>query len=342
MGKEKIAIIDLDYPKYSVASVGEERYVEVTHEQSGRTREFKTKTEFYGHNTQGGWLADLNKKRQERGFEPFDPEGFTIVQKQRVSEPLANVLHSAKNLVESALKATGATSYEAYLGKGTSFRHGIAKMQEYKGKRKDELKPLQLDEVTNYLQKKFRGEVVTHLEADDKIVMRCKELLDQGKDAFIIGEDKDYRGAPVKFYDANRPQEGIIDCRCFGELWLDDNLKSKPVLGKGRLFKYFQICFEDSVDCYKANKQSKVKWGKMSAYKALKDCKDDKEAWQVLVDVYKKLYPEPVTFESWDGNTYTYSWLDCLQEITTCADMLESEGNYLDVKETLDRLDVEY
>ena len=71
-----------------------------------------------------------------------------------------------------------------------------------------------------------------------------------------------------------------------------------------------------------------------------KDCKDDKEAWQVLVYVYKKLYPEPITFESWDGNTYTYSWLDCLQEITHMAHMMRFKDDFLLVKEILDKLGI--
>lgn len=334
---EKIAIIDLDAPKYSVASIGEERYITVTHNPTGRVKEFKNITQFYGKNTKGGWLKDKNLEREERGLEPFPVEDFTIVHGQRVSEPLENILYSAKRMVEAPLKQTGTDSYEAYIGKGDPFRVELSKMMKYKGGREDLLKPLLLDDVAEYLKKKFNGVVIQDLEVDDYAVIRCVELLEQGKDAFIVGSDKDYMGCPVKFFNINKPEEGIRDCRGFGELWLDESGSQKKVRGYGRLFKYFQIGSGDVTDSYKANSQSKIKWADMGSYKVLKDCKTDKEAWQVLVNIYKKLYPEPVTFTTWKDEEVTMDFLDCLQEITDMAHLREYKDDRIIVKEELDK-----
>lgn len=334
------AIIDLDFVLHAAACVGEERYVEVTHTSTGRVKEFSNKTEFHGRNKQGGWLSELNKKRVEDDKEVFPVEAFEVTHKQRVTEPLANVLHSAKSMVETALRSSGATSYEAYVGvkAGTCFRVGLSNMLEYKGNRKDLLSPLLKEDVRQYLLKKFDATEVDTLEVDDSVVIRCKELLDKGEDAFVLAIDKDAMGCPIKVYNPNRPEEGVVDCRGFGELRLDNN----KVRGKGRLFKYWQVSVGDTTDNYKANALSKVKWGDKSAYKSLVECKSDKESWEVLVETYKTLYPTPVTFTSWKGETITMDWLDCLSEIYLMAHMKESYTDSSDVKDILDKLGVVY
>lgn len=325
---EKIALIDLDFVKYSIASVGEERYVDVIHKSTKKKREFSTKTEFYGRNTQGGWLSELNEKRSNKGLSTYDPDEFEIIQKQRVTEPLEFILYSAKTMIESVLKKSEATSYEYFIGKGNSFRTNISTLLEYKGNRKDLLKPLLLDDVNDYLTDKFDANIVTNLEADDALVIRCIELLEQGKDAFIIGVDKDYKGCPVKFFNANNPEEGVRDCRGFGELWIDESKKNKKVDGYGRLFKYFQICSQDLSDNYKANAHSDVRWGEMSAHKALKDCESDQGAYGVMVDIFNKLYPESKKIKTWSGDEIEIDALYCLDECFRMAHLLEKPDEY--------------
>lgn len=321
--KQRIAIIDLDFVLHAASCVGEERYIEVVYRPTGTKKEFSNKTEFYGRNTQGGWLKELNKAREEKNEKPFPPEEFSIVQKQRLKDPLENILHSAKLMVETALKASKANCYEAYIGaKGArNFRVEEAKMLKYKGHREDMLVPLMKEQVREYLIKKFNAIEVDDIEVDDYVVIRCSELLCKGKEAFVIAVDKDAMGCPVQVYNPNRPEEGVVDCRGFGNLCLD----GKKVRGKGRLFKYWQIAVGDPTDNYKANARSSKKWADMGGYKALKGCTNDKEAVEVLEQVYKDLYPEPVSFDSWDGNKYTFDWKDCLNEIFIMAHMKEYE-----------------
>jgi len=138
-----VAVIDLDYIKYTAAAVGETRTVLVTHTPTGREHSFDNKTAFYGRDKakSKGWLGDLNKSREEEGKSLFPLSEFTIEDVQ-TPEPLENVLHTVKLMVQKDLEALGASSYKAYLGEGDSFRVERSTAIEYKGNRKNLLKPL--------------------------------------------------------------------------------------------------------------------------------------------------------------------------------------------------------
>lgn len=323
------AIIDLDFVKYAIASVGEDRTINVTHVPTGKQKEFKTRTEFYGHHAKkaGGWLGEVNKGRIEKGLPPFAVNEFTIEDKQTVSEPIENILHSAKLMVDSALSESKATSFVAYSGKGDSFRVELSTLLKYKGNRDQFKKPLQLEEVTNYLNRKYNAKIITNIEVDDQCVIDTYN----DPDSFILGIDKDYYGAGTRFFNANRPEEGVVDCSGFGSLRED----GKKIRGTGRMFKYFQILSQDDSDHYAANCMSDKKWADKSAYKALKDCQNDREAFVALKESFQLLYPEPKIVTGWRGDEIEIDWLYVLQECWNMAHMLRWENDRVDVKSVL-------
>ena len=237
------SIIDLDYVKYASASVGEKRSIIVTHKSSGREKEFNTRTEFYGRDKAktGGWLGELNSKRDS----PFAVDEFEVID-QQIEEQIDHVLQFAKTQVEGDLKRLGTNKYKAFLGKGDSFRVELSTLKKYKDNRKDMLRPLHMDAVTEYLERKFKAEIVTGIEADDRCVIEAYK----DPNAVIQGLDKDYYSSPVKFFNVNRPDEGIQDCNQFGSLWLDDK---GDVRGIGRMHLYWQMASNDTSDNYAAN-----------------------------------------------------------------------------------------
>ena len=336
-GENGTAIIDLDFVKYAIASVGDQRTIEVTHLPSGKKKSFNTRTEFYGHHSKkaGGWLGDANKSRIEQGKKSFGLDEFSIEDKQDISEPIENILHSAKMMVDTSLEKSGASGYKAFSGKGSSFRLELSTLLEYKGNRNSMVKPLQLDEVTEYLNHRYNAEVITHYEVDDIVTMETYK----DKNAFILGVDKDYYGAGTRFFNVNKPEEGIIDCSGFGKLWEDDK---KKIRGYGRLFKYFQVLSQDTSDNYAANCFSEKKWADKSAYKALKDCKDDTEAFIALRDSFQLLYPEPKIVTGWRGDEIEIDWLYVMQECFNMAHMLRFKDDFINVKITMLKLGVDY
>lgn len=362
-GSDIVAILDADWCTFSCASVGDEQYIEVLHVKSGKKMEFKNKTAFKGVGKKiGGWLGDINAEREEDGKTPFtldmfeitpknrrkveyksekDKEGNTILDKK--GDPILkaispeqskiNIFHSAKSVINTALKSVGAGSYEAYIGKSGRMREEISTLMKYKGNRENTLTPLLMSEVVDYVTDAFDATLVENIEADDAVVMRAYG----DPNAVIVGEDKDYYGQPVKFFNVNRPDEGIIDGDCFGELRVEEKIrvnkktgketKDRSVKGYGRLFLYWQILNGDSTDNYKANCFSNTKFGGISAYEALADCKDDKEALEKVIEVFKMLYPEPKIVTGWRGNEFLIDWLYVAREQFMMAAMLRFEGD---------------
>jgi hypothetical protein len=319
------AILDLDWCKYTAASAGEKRTIVAIHNVSGNEYAFNTRTELWGRkkSKDEGWIGEQNKKLDT----PLLHSDFTITDVQ-TPEPIENVLHTAKSMVEGALSNLGTTRYKGFVGQGRSFRVDRSTLLEYKGNRTGATKPLYLDDVSEYLIKKFDAEIVTGIENDDRVVM---EAYKQPSNV-ILGCDKDFYGCPVKFFNVNRVAEGVISCDNFGSLWRDDNGK---VRGKGRMFLYFQMCANDKSDNYAANCFSETKWADVSAFDALVESSSDKEAWLNVENVFKRLYPEPKEVVGWRGDKLKIDWRYVMDECFDMARMLRFEGDKVVASEVL-------
>jgi hypothetical protein len=342
---DKVAVIDGDYIKFAAASAGEKRTIIVHHEDWEEPKEFSNRTEFWGQGKAiGGWLEEHNVGRELQGLEPYTKEDFTIEDTQ-TAEDLPNVLHTAKMMLVSALSGLGVVKYELYIGEGESWRVGRSKLKKYKGQRTELIKPIHLKAVAEYMEERLGAVVINQpygdgvLEVDDYVIMRSVELAKQKVDSIVAAIDKDAFSQPVKVYNPNKPELGVIDCRQLGRLRLDSK---GDVRGFGRKHLYWQCLSNDTADNYAANAQSKIRWGAKTAYKALVDCETDKECFEALVAGFKKLYPSPITFECWTGEEVTMTWLDCLQELFDMARMLRFEGDEVKVKDVLDKMGVEY
>lgn len=328
------AVIDADYIAYAVASAGEKRTVVVTHKPSGRQTEVKTRTEWHGdwRKKDGGILAEINAKRDS----PFSPDEFEFHDVQ-TPEPIENVLHSAKTMLHGSYKQAGADKYIGFIGGPTNFRDEVATILKYKGDREKIIKPLYLTDVREYLVRRHKLIMADGIECDDICVMEAHGR----RDRFVISPDKDTGGNNLLWYNPNKPEQGIVDCMKLGNLFLDNK---KQVRGFGRIFFYYQCASSDRADCYAANSASDVKWGDMSAYKALVDCTTDKEALTALRDVYQKLYPEPKVITGWRGDEIEIDWKYVLNENWQLARMLRSEEelkNRILATDVMDKMGIE-
>lgn len=329
---KRVAHFDLDLVKYAVASVGEKREVRVIHKKSGRTKIVNTRTEWYGHHLKkdGGELAKINEGRTS----PFSWDEFEYEDIQTQKEPIANILHSAKMLVEKAVKDSGADDVCFYIGKGESFRVGHSTILEYKGNRKDALRPILIDDVVEYLTRKYKPRVVEGYEVDDMVVMES-----YGKDNhFIIGEDKDYYGTGSNFFNLNKAEEGIVNTKGLGRLWLDEKGK---VRGVGMMFKLLQACSNDTSDNYAANCASSTRWGEKSAYNRLVKATTPKEAFQIASEIFKHLYPEPKVITGWRGDEFEVDWLYAFQECIDMCHLHRWQDDFINLREVFERLKLE-
>lgn len=317
---------DLDFVKYAVASKGEKRSIKAYHPISGDEFSCATRTELWGHylKKNKGLLAEFNLKN---GTE-YRAEDLVVIDIQE-PEPFSLVSNAVDGMFSKVMYQLKTKNYSAYIGEGKSFRVERSTILEYKGQRKDTLKPLHLEEVSNHLIKKYSPEVVTYYEADDRVVMDAY----RNKDKCVIGVDKDYFGCDVLFFNANQVDKGIQDCSGLGSLYL--NAKGE-VKGIGRMFFYHQILSGDSSDNYKANSANpEFEWGDKSSYKLLKDCKTDKEALEAIKQGYQLIYPEPRIISGWKGDEIEVDWLYCAEENFQMARMLRWENDVVSLKDVM-------
>lgn len=225
-----ISVWDYDYIKYTVGAACEKRSISVTHNTTGNTKSFKTRTDFWGHHLkkEGGWLGEQNVGKEA----PWTESDFTIIDVQE-PEPISFALSTVKNYISKINDKIGANSYYGYIGKGDSWRVERSTILKYKGNRADTLKPLLLDEIEEYILNHHAGEVVRGLEADDQCVMDCTA----NQDLCLIGVDKDYQGTILKLFNPDK-MEQPIKIKGLGSLYLDAKGK---VRGEGRKFFYFQV-----------------------------------------------------------------------------------------------------
>lgn len=325
------AVFDLDYLKYSVASVGEKRSIKAYHKITGDVFECKTRTELWGHylKKDKGLLAEFNTKNGTQ----YKAEDLEVIDIQ-IPEPIQNVKHSANEMFKKVMWQLGTSNYSAYIGKGKSFRVERSTIVEYKGQRQASLKPLCLDEISDYLIWKYKPEVVEYLESDDRVVMDAY----RNKEKCVVGVDKDYFGCDVQFFNVNQVEKGIQQCSGFGGLSL--NTKGE-VKGIGRMFFYHQVLSGDSSDNYKANSANpEYEWGDKSSYKLLKGCKTDKEALEAIKQGYQLIYPEPRKIVGWRGDEIEVDWLYCAEENFQMARMLRWENDVVSLREVMAKFGV--
>ncbi len=354
---------DYDPLLYGAASIGEQRSVKVVHRTSGRELEFKTRTDFYGHwkKKAGGYLAKINEGRKT----PWLPEDFDYFDVQE-PEPIEFCVKSLKNMILAATEYVGTKVYYGYSGKGKVFREDVSTVVKYKGNRDKALRPIHLDGLKNYLVRHHNCEIVEKIEADDMCSITSYEAYKKWEktksddDKLILcAVDKDYDQGAAHILHPNTLGEIRSHDGGFGWLKVDESGKEKKVVGRGRMWLYFQVMNGDDADNYFANSAApEIKWGQMSAYKVLKDAKNDKEAFEALMKGYKTLYPAPKKIIGWRGYEDQFEktvllpnhkdfeievdWLYMLQENFSLAFMLRRLDDKIDVKQTMTKLGVDY
>lgn len=329
--KDPTLVYDFDYIIYAAGFAGEKRTIEVEHPEYDEVLKFANRTEMWGRGKKiGGWLETENRERESKGKEPLVKEDFLITDVQS-AEPIANVLHTVKMMVEAPAELLGAKEIVGFLGgkEVPLWRWERSTLLEYKGNRKDVLSPIYKQEIINYLKRKYGAiEVNNGHEADDMVVMKAYKSPDT---SIVVGCDKDILGNSVKSYNPNKPNEGIVDGSCFGEIHWDN--KKSEARGWGRKFFYWQWSHGDDVDNYKSNCFSDTKWGKKSAFDTLKDCATDVECFEAVRDVYKLMYPEPKEVIGWRGEPIFIDWLYVANEIWDMARMKRWEGDNVTAEE---------
>ena len=310
---ERVLIVDADLIAYQYAAANEKRTILAKHLKSGREKIFKTRTE-------------LKTLLKEKNME-FKPEDYEIEDVQTAAS-IRFALRNIKGVIQRLTEHTWADRVELYLGTGKVFRHSLALPTPYKDNRDDLIKPLQLADVRRYLQVKHKAQLVKGIETDDMITIRAYEELAKGNYPIIASADKDAQqsqGVEVLNFGQEEWQGKVIPD--VGSLWkvVIGKGPATDIKGDGLKFLAFQTLAGDKADTYFGYKLSNAKYGPAKAFKALEAAKTEQEVLQILIDEFKRLYPQPFEYTDCHGVLHSdVDWFDMLQLYWSCAYMKRS------------------
>lgn len=307
-----IVIYDGDTLSYRASAAIEARTVEATHIPTGKVKVFNTRTEL---------KKSLLAKQKE-----YNPELFSFKDIQ-TPEPKVNAFSIMKNQIERINSDLFADEYLICLSGKKNFRDSLALPSKYKGNRSGTIRPIYLKECKEFLYKNHPSLLAVERESDDDIIIKGYEYLDKGYTVILAGQDKDahaYSG--LTLYDYTQACPELILIPKFGYL---ENT-GKKITGKGFLWCCFQILNGDKTDNFKPCELANVTFGDISAYNLLKDCKDEKEALEVIVNKYKEWYPSDFQYTAWNGEIIQANYKTILDLYFKCARMKTTEDDALD------------
>lgn len=316
-----LCVIDGDLIGFKASAACEKRFIKAVHKASGRDKEFDHRTAFRA------WLREQDK---------WEESDFDIID-DRTVDPIENCLHTVKVMIENIHKATGCSEFKVVVQGEGNFRDNILLPTKYKSNREDAIRPLHLKEVQGYLLRKFKAETANGVESDDILAQYAYEGFKSKKRIVQCSVDKDAKQCSGWLYDWDKMSEPKF-ISGLGDLFL--NSKGK-VDGYGRKWLYHQATIGDPSDCYKPTELAKVKYGEKTSFKDFAELTTDKECWQKIVDLYKSWYPEPVSYVAWNGQQLTADYLDIMQMYFDCAHMRRWEGDELNVRTVIEKMEIE-
>lgn len=323
--------IDYDQIGFQAASALEKRAIEAVHLASGRRKQFKHKTEFWGAGKAvGGWLLTQNNERLEKGLKVFEKEDFEIVPIQIPAENIAHTFQAAKSKLEGIVKHLKLTKYSGVIGVGKTFRHALDLPKEYKSSRAD-TKPIQLSETKDYLVEHHNGDVVVDIEADDAMEIKAfagyNDYLITGKTSCIIASmDKDSLHTPGFLFNFYREPGSTVYKEPFvifiddsiGAIWINEKTNAKgkvtkEVKGWGSFWLAYQMLMGDDTDTVRPYQDFDIKFGDLSCYALIHECSTQYELFSVVKQQFHKWFPEGVKFTSFTGEEIsitTDEWIE--------------------------------
>lgn len=333
-----IVVVDMDEQVFRTAAACEERLVEVTNTQSAMSGQFKNITTF---------------KKFMEGVD-FDTELFehkTIQKPEKIGWAISTLKRRLDNICK--ICKCHPDNLELYIDGEGNFRTGLPLAVEYKGNRKDTIKPVLLPELKQYAIDRLGAEVVTGFETDDRVVIRVTEGVKEGKKVIGSSADKDSLQAEGWWLNYEKWDEPKY-VKGFGQLYLDTSIKVPDVKGDGWKFLYYQILSADNADNYcsrdvftkviidgEVSNRKKPRWGSKTAKIALDKCTNHKQCLELIVKKYKEWYgEEEFEYEDWQGNIRKATWLDVLDMQFQLAYMKRSDDDKTCIKKILKKVKI--
>ena len=207
-------------------------------------------------------LLDGDILRYELGFAA--ETGWAAITDGRENVPPFRYVEKILNMRITNIQAMCNTNVKPriFLTEGRTFREDLAKTKVYKGTRVPN-KPWHYDNLTVYMRDVLGAEIVTEIEADDRIAI---EHVQGDGTTIICSRDKDLRQVPGWFYSwelGRQPSFGPVYISNPGTIELSED--RKKIVATGLASFYGQILTGDRAD----NIPGLDKCGPVAAYAAV-------------------------------------------------------------------------
>ena len=312
---DRLVVVDADTLLYSTAAASEQRSIEVLHKPSGICKSFANRTEF-------------KKLMKEKGKEITDD--YELTEKQE-PEPVEHCLYSIKVQAENIIERYAFDTVVFVAGDDANFRLDLPLPSKYKSNRSATIRPVHLKEAHKYFANKYKSLKGFSHEADDLSHILAHQGIAEGREVIVLSPDKDSRGfIGVKLGKYDTEESNLVLVQDMHEV---QHSKEKGTKSYGVPWLCIQALIGDPSDFYKPTQLAGVKYGEVSAYKDLKDCKTPKECLEVVVRKYREWYPEDFVYTAWNGEQVESNWKHMLQLYWSCLKMKEKEDDPLSAEE---------
>lgn len=332
-------ILDFDTALFKAARSVEEDYVIVKNKKTGVEKEYRTQTEFFGRSEKvlGGVLGDWcefvgwNLTRGD-----FEITKHSRIKSDFEDDPVEYAMREFNLHVGRVKNSNVAEDYLIVIGGfEKNFRYDVAKIQPYKGARKE--KPIVFADLKDKVIAQYKNKIqlAEGCEADDVLGWYATENQETfrktGEYPYVLGYiDKDLKQLWGPSVNLDKITSGITyispkeSTEYFCIQLLKGDKATDNILGVGEIS-------QETREMYGIRKGNGV--GDVAANAILEGSKNGREMFVRVVDTYKKAYPEPITLESGD----IYTWKDFLRENALLLWMQRKEGQRFDIIEFLEK-----
>lgn len=340
--------IDADTPLFKAAKSVQVDFIIASYPSKGWEQRFKNKTELWGHHSkkEGGWLSGRNASFPEDVWLPEDLEVEECAELDtEILDHLEQAMIQFNGFIGKIKRLEFAKDYVLFIGGEGNFRYDSAKLQPYKGLRKD--KPLLFHELKMKVIQTYgkRITLANNLEADDLCgIVGWNNYLNFRQTgvwrdclAFV---DKDLKMicSPSFNYDDKTPEiviPTIEDCaRHFCEQLLSGDQATDNILGLPNFTTEMQ-------EKYQIGKTRGI--GAATASRFLRTCNTPQEMYERVTEAYKSYYGvERKVVVGFRGEQLNWNYLDYINENAKLLWMRRTLDDDFDIRERLKLMGVEY
>lgn len=211
--------------------------------------------------------------------------------KELVYRPFDYVKEVMDQKIAEIKRRSDSDLVRVFLSGPNNFRKEIAKKKQYKGNRKDSVKPYHYDNLRAYLISSYKAEVSDGIEADDLICMNQMDAIRDGIDTIICSRDKDLRQCQGLHYTwecGAQPEKSPYRVEGFGELvpHYDKKGKMDRLYGTGDKWFLAQLLMGDSTD----HIPGLTGWGPNKVYALLNEVNDYETGLNLVQEKYSDYY----------------------------------------------------